>query len=208
MVLEMFLVAKDEDKKLEPARSLTIFAHERAALEKGTLVGGAVGHALCCCCCCPDPAGQLDPPSTPVWGEVGRHGAAMGTGRLACEAVLCMRCCCCSDPACLADLPSTHVWGEAGRRVRNWCRWSFAGPAGPPSTPCKGEARWRGVQREGVAANDDQLGSSSLLPPPPLERGGTWVRRGVRGGTPLSAGGEVCSQRGLAANCWELAVNF
>ncbi len=67
MVLEVFAVAGDEDERLELARSLTMFAHERAALEKGTLEGGAVGHARCCSCCCPDPAGQLDPPSTPVW---------------------------------------------------------------------------------------------------------------------------------------------
>jgi hypothetical protein len=56
------------------------------------------------------------------------------------------------------------------------------------------------VQWGGVAANNDRLGRSSLLPPPTPGSGGTWLRRGVRGGTPLSAGGEVCSQRGLAAN--------
>jgi hypothetical protein len=93
VVLEVFAVAGDEDERLKLARSLTMFAHERAALVKVTLVGGTVGHAWCCCCCCPDPASQLDPPSTPEWGEVERHGAAMGTGRLACKAVLFWRCC-------------------------------------------------------------------------------------------------------------------
>ncbi len=33
MVLEVFAIAGDEDERLEPARSLTVFAHERAALE-------------------------------------------------------------------------------------------------------------------------------------------------------------------------------
>ncbi len=52
VVLEVFAVVGDGDERLEPARSLTMLAHEGAALEKGSLVDGAVGHAWCCCCCC------------------------------------------------------------------------------------------------------------------------------------------------------------
>jgi hypothetical protein len=40
-------------------------------------------------------------------------------------------------------------------------------------------------------------GIPAAAPDPRKGGGGTWPQRGV---TPLSAGGEVCSQRGLAAN--------
>jgi hypothetical protein len=43
-------------------------------------------------------------------------------------------------------------------------------------------------------------GHPCCRPHPGIWGGGTWLRRGWRGGNPLSAGGEVCSQRRLAAN--------
>jgi hypothetical protein len=62
--------AGDSDDRLEPAHSLTTLAHNGVALEKGRLADGAVRFEWCCCCCL-DPTGQVDPLSTPVWGEAG-----------------------------------------------------------------------------------------------------------------------------------------
>jgi hypothetical protein len=65
----------------------------------------------------------------------------------------------------LATLAHVGEPGEVEGRGVGWVSWRVAGPAGWPTTPQVGEARWRGPRQVDCAA-------SLLLSPAPARGGG------------------------------------